>query len=168
MKRKGEISFEVYWVVFSILNYLDNIFEECEISPEQLLVLTYIKYRGKDYGRGKLILRQEITKILKAIYRRQDAAISKIINDMLVRRLLGETTLSSDEKKQLFGTISGRKKALVLLTSGIKKTERVDDKINSLITQLTSDLSEFEYEQIKRVLSLSDDGALLASLRDKI
>jgi DNA-binding MarR family transcriptional regulator len=167
MKGKKRVPFQVYWLTSLIVSYLDDIFKECNISSEQLLVLMYIKDKGKDCGRGKLILRTEITKILKAIYGRRDSAISKIIGDMLVKRFLGEITLSSVERNQFFGISSGRHKALLLLTPGLKKIEQIDDKFDRLITQLTGDLSGLEYGPIERVLSLIDDRAILSSLSTK-
>lgn len=147
MKEKREIPFEVYWLITSIIFQLDTIFKECKVSPEQLLVLTYIKYQGGDYRKGKVMLRGQITKLLKTSYRIQDAMISKILYDMITRRLLADTVLTNDEKSQFFGTTSGRKRALLLLPLGLKKIEEIDGKFRKLIEERIKS-SGFSAEQL--------------------
>ncbi|MDQ3802337.1 MAG: hypothetical protein M3416_00555 [Acidobacteriota bacterium] len=165
--KKREFPYEVFRLASSLLPHLSNIFEECEISPMDLFVLSHIKHFGKDFDNGlKIFLRADMTDLLKRVFRESDSAIAKNINKLRDRDFLAGIRIRPDEKKKLFGKEGGRMLALVLREPGLAKIDEFSGKVGDLFIRLTLSmpaasfstatkaLEEFAEAAIKRVDSL--------------
>ncbi len=96
--------------------------QECGITLGSWLVLLEIEQRGKPSADGPLVLRHELTKLFdKRGFTRPN--ISKILNGLFQKKLILRTTLTIEERNDLFGLSSGPCQAVVLTSAGSQKIE---------------------------------------------
>jgi hypothetical protein len=164
MKNKGKLPEEVLnYTSLILLPYLANSLAECRISSEELFILTYINNSGRAlHGTGKIILREEITTPLKKLFRESDPQISKTIYELCNRGLLTLIRLNDEEKEVLYGTMKGRKAALLLLEPGLDKIDEFTDKLNRGILEITNHLSERSYNLLTKALKMFAQHAVIS------
>jgi hypothetical protein len=137
MNKRPEPSFEILHLISALLARFNSIYKKTNLDAEQIYILAFIKSHGKDYQSGqKIILRSEITKILKEVFKSTDNQVSGWVSELCTGRYLGERTLARDEKVRLFLTLKGRNKALYLTKNGVNKFSTVIEELRKLHKEL--------------------------------
>jgi DNA-binding MarR family transcriptional regulator len=137
MNKGPEPSFEILHLISALLVRFNSILKKSKLDEEQIYILAFIKSHGEDNQSGKkIILRSEITKILKEVFKCTDNQVSGWVNGLCTNRFLGEMTLDRDEKALLFSTRKGRNKALYITKSGVTKFSTVINELKKLHKEL--------------------------------
>jgi hypothetical protein len=137
MNKAPETSFEILHLISAVIARFNTIFKKCKLDAEQVYILAYIRSHGKDNHSGKkIILRSEVTKILKEVFKCSDNQVSGWVNELCTGRFLGEMTLDRNEKAHLFSTRKGRNKALYITRTGVGKFTTVVRELKKLHKEL--------------------------------
>ena len=137
MTKGPEPSFEILHLISALLARFNSIFEKSNLDAEQIYILAFIKSHGQDNQSGKkIVLRSEITKILKEVFKCTDNQVSGWVTELCTGRFLGEMTLSRDEKALLFSTRKGRNRALYITKNGVNKISTVVGELRRLHKEL--------------------------------
>lgn len=153
--QKRELPYEVIKLALSLMPHLTTIFEECELSPMDLFVLTHIKHFGKDFDKGlKIVLREDMTDLLTKVFRESDSKVSKDINKLRDKEFLAGIRINDNQMREIFGKEEGRRFALVLRQSGIEKINEFTDKISQLFIDLNADMHDYSFKLLTRGLKI--------------
>lgn len=126
-----------------------------------LFILTHIKHSGKDFDGGlKIFLREDMTDLLKRVFRESDSAIAKNINKLRDRDFLAGIRLTSEEKSELFMEEGGRKLALVLRQPGLDKIDEFTGKIGGLFVTITSGMPNASYVLVTKAMDVFAKAAI--------
>jgi hypothetical protein len=140
----ANLSFELLHLIAALLGRFNFILEECKLNVQQLYLLAYYGSHGTSNRQGqKILLRADITKILKEVFKCSDTQVSDWVTELCAKKYLGEITLSKDERAELFLTRKGRVKALVITNKGmakvtffVKRLEKLRDEVTRPDTKL--------------------------------
>lgn len=144
MKTVSEPSFEILHIVSTLIVSFFAIFERCKLDVEQLYILAYIKSHGQLNRRGqRVILRENITKVLKVVFGCNDSQISGWVGELCTGEFLDETTLKDNEKAELFSTNKGRNKALFIKRKGVAKVGSLTRELEKLLDETIKPNSRF-------------------------
>lgn len=150
-----QLPWQVFQFASSLLPYLDSIFEESNISPTDLFILSHLKHFGiedSETGR-KVMLKNELRNILIRVYGYSPARTTTILKNLHNKRLIGLDDLTEGEKEKLFNTRRGYKPAVILLGEGINKLNEFNTKIDNLFSTLTADMSATKYKGLSIALN---------------
>jgi DNA-binding MarR family transcriptional regulator len=106
--------------------------EECQIAPIDLLALWHIRHVGKVNAENRnVLLRGELTRMLKLKFRLADSDITKMLDDLQNRGLVERTTITNHERQALFGTTKGQKQVVILTLAGSEKLDHFKTRITT-------------------------------------
>jgi len=98
--------------------------QECNIDPVELLVLWHLKHHGQpDDENRPVMLRHDLTNVLKKNYRYSDSDVSKMLDGLHDHGLVEKGSLTTQERDSLFGSDAGAKLAVRLQSVGGAKIE---------------------------------------------
>lgn len=131
MPKPAVLPEEVFHAIAALIPRLIYLAEqECEIEPIDLLVLWHIRHFGKTNRVAQnVILRRDLTHMLKRKFRLADSDISKMLDDLQDRGFVERTTISSHERQYLFGDNKGQKQIVVLTVGGSEKIEQFKTRL---------------------------------------
>jgi len=133
----GEFPEEVFHAVAALIPRLVYIAEkQCGVDPIDILVLWHIRHFGKpNENQHNVVLRQDLTRVLKMQFRYSDAQTSKLLEELQEQGFIGRSSLSSRERRELFGDESGSKLIVELKGSGDAKVEEFKEHLRSSFQQ---------------------------------
>jgi len=91
------------------------------LDVQQLYILAFILFEGENTKTDqRLLLRGDVTRLLKAVYGSTDNQISQWVADLCSKGFLDAVTLNSSQNSTVFAGKKGRK-ALILNKNGVAK-----------------------------------------------
>ena len=133
---------------------VDKIFGACNLSPVGLFILMHMNYSGKTYKDGrKVMLRDEMTTLLHQFFKYQPKDVSIIVGEFKENKYLEDIRLTKSEKKDMYGSESGRRDALALDDAGLAKINEFSSRVNQLYHRLTSNMPDASYYLFNKVLN---------------
>ena len=114
-------SFEAIHLISFLLVRFNSICKKCQLDVQQLYILAFILFEGENTETDqKMLLRGDVTRLLKAVYGSTDNQVSQWVSDLCSKGFLDEVTLSSSQNSAVFTAKKGRK-ALLLSKNGSAK-----------------------------------------------
>ena len=127
----GEL-FHAIAVLVSRLSHLAE--EKCGVSTIELLTLWHTRHFGKPYINDQsVILRQELTRVLRTKFGYMDGAVSKLLATLQDKGFIVRAAVSTSERAPLFGS-HGDTRVVILNKNGDSKIEEFKDQIRSRAT----------------------------------
>jgi len=126
---------ELFHAIAALVNRLIHISEEeCGVQPIQLLILWHIRHFGKaNNDKEPVILRQELTRMLKGNFRYSDTDISKLLAELQEGGFIVRTAVSRQERLALFLSKNGDTRVVILKHSGDEKIEQFKEQLRSRV-----------------------------------
>lgn len=131
MRNDNQLTLGLF--LFGLMAQFEGILSRFQLSADEMFILFYIRHYGKDLGGDKVILRRDVTAVMKQAYGRSEATISKCIGGLLNQGFLSGLHLTDSEKQKLFGTVKSRRLALVLGKKGLKKAAEFSKEVRHLL-----------------------------------
>ena len=106
MSNPVQLPEELFHAIAALIPRLIYIAEkECEIAPIDLLALWHIRHFGEVNAENRnVLLRGELTRMLKLHFRTADSDVTKMLDDLQNRGLVERTTIT-DHERQCSATI---------------------------------------------------------------
>lgn len=154
MATRRDLPPEVFRLAFLLMPEIDKIFGSSKLSPVGLFILMHINYSGKTYKDGrKVMLRDEMTTLLHQFFKYQPKDVSVIVGKFKENKYLEDIRLTKSEKKDLYGSESGRRDALALDEAGLAKINEFSGRVNELYNRLTSNMPDTAYYLFNKALN---------------
>jgi hypothetical protein len=134
--KKSNLPEEVFHGFAAVFPRLVQLAQSCQLSPIDVFVLWHIRHFGiKEKGDSgpKMVLRQDLTKVLKNEFKHSDANVSKLIKDLENQEFISCKDLSEHSRNELFGKEAGRRKVVIITDRGSEQIELFKEKIQTLI-----------------------------------
>jgi hypothetical protein len=141
-KHNRELPYAVFELASSLMPDLLRTFEQCDLSPTELFILTHIRHAGRNYRDNlKAFPKKELRTILLTAFRQSPPQVTKDIQELMTRELLDEKVLKREVKQELFGSQDGYSRVYVLTPAGSEKIDEFIGMINGLFGSLAADMS---------------------------
>jgi DNA-binding MarR family transcriptional regulator len=96
--------------------------QKCGISLAAWLVLWCVRYEGKRFQGGWILLRYDLSRLLET-RGFSSSNITKLLDTLLESSLITRHTLTTGERRDLFGSPDGSRLAILLVPAGDEKIE---------------------------------------------
>jgi DNA-binding MarR family transcriptional regulator len=123
---------ELFHALAAMINRLIYIAEEeCGLDPIQLLILWHIRHFGRiNQENDTVILRQELTRMLKRKFRYTDGGVSKLLSELQDQGYVVRAAVSTRERSELFGG-HGDTRVVILKHGGNQKIDYFKHRLRS-------------------------------------
>ena len=131
-KDSAPLPEELFHAIAALVNRLIYVSEEeCGVEPIQLLILWHCRHFGKVHIDDEtVILRQELTRMLKEKFRYTDGGISKLLAELQEEGFVVRTAITAKERMDLFGS-HGDTRVVILNANGKQKIEQFKGLLRS-------------------------------------
>jgi hypothetical protein len=154
MAPDRKLPWEVFRLASSLLPHFDQVFEDSQLSPTDLFVLSHIKHFGSEHVSGqKILLKNEILDLLKRVYGYSATRATTIIKELHNEGLLISQELTEDQKQMYFGSSKGYKDAVLLSEKGVRELDEFNLSLDKLFDRLTAGMSQRKLKILSNALT---------------
>jgi DNA-binding MarR family transcriptional regulator len=148
-----QLPWQVFQLASSLLPYMTRAFEDAQLNPTELFVLSHLKHHGiQDADGRRLMLKNEMRQLLMKVGYSSTRA-STIITDLHNKHLVDTNDLTEDERAKIFGSKTGFKPVVILEELGLSELDAFNARIDKTFASLTGGMSETKYKTLMLALT---------------